>query len=148
MATENIDALTKNTSGVVGATVKDALNTLNEASGVLTLFSESSEITLVQAGSVSFTHGLGTIPLLVQAHIICKAADAGYSIGNIVLLNGSYHDTSSTNGERGIILFPNSTIIGGRFGNDALFMRIFNKTTGTRATIVLASWKLVLRGWA
>lgn len=108
------------------------------ASGLPAPDFESSEITLVSDGDFSVSHGLGALPKLVSAVLVCKSADAGYAVGAELYVAGN----SGTN--TGMTWAATSSAIVGSFGTAIPV----NAIGTTSANITFASWKLVLRAWA
>ena len=104
---------------------------------------ESSEQTLTASTTVSVAHGLGTKPKLMQAVIICKTAELGYSIGDEVMAISRFEHFY------GWVEIPavycDSTNMG--FVINAAIV-VFRKDTQAHAAITLANWKLILRAWA
>lgn len=138
------EAGTDTTETIVSpAKVKAAIDAL----APLSKFYESAEQTITAAGSLTLAHGLGTTPLLVQPFLICKGAELGYSIGDIVALNPNENAASALSHGQSISL--GATNIDIRFGSTVGVYQIMNKTTGAAATLVsLANWRFFIRAWA
>lgn len=118
------------------------------ASDVPLRFSYTSpEQTITATGSLTLAHGLSTNPELIQARLICKTADVGYSIDDEVIINSS-GSTPGGGTNRGLSIVPDSTNINVRFGSDALPISILNKTTGAGTTVINANWRLIIKAWA
>lgn len=103
----------------------------------------SPEQTISNAGTATLTHGLGAIPKLVQLRLVCKAGDAGYSIGDEIIWG-----TVMAGNDRGVGITVSATEIIYRFLNNASPMVYTNKSTGAITTLTNASWRLVIRAWA
>lgn len=106
---------------------------------------ESVEQTITLAGPLVIPHGLTGKPRFVQAVMVCKVADLGYSIGDEVFVNPSVNsDGAQTNG--GLSIVPDATNLNVRYGaNTPLLIR---KDTGVGAFITaLSSWRYVFRAW-
>ena len=103
----------------------------------------SSEQTITRGGSLTLAHSLGANPFLVQARYICKTAEQGYSVNDELIANmfddngGQMHGTS---------VVADSTNLNVRFGSGVLVFP--HKTTGNRASITEANWRLVVRAMA
>ena len=108
---------------------------------VLTRSFTSSNQTITFSGGLTIAHGLGTMPVLVQARIKCLVGDAGYSIGDEVLFPAGAQFGSSN---AGLMVFPDATNLGVRFGPA---MGVLGKSTGTNVSITAASWALILRAY-
>ena len=98
---------------------------------------ESSEISLVSDGDFSVSHGLGGLPKLISAVLVCKTTDAGYPVGAELYAAGN----SGTN--TGLTWAATSSAIVGSFGSQIPV----NAIGSTSANLTFASWKLVLRAW-
>jgi hypothetical protein len=110
-------------------------------------YAQSSEFTVVSAGTGSFTHGLGAVPNLVTGHFICKSAENGYAVNDEVYA-GLVNVSSSANDEFGVVLTADATTVDYTFANSSQPAYIINKSTGGRVQLTDGSWKLVIRAWA
>ena len=109
----------------------------------LSKYFQSAEQAITNAGALTIAHGLSATPKLLQAVLVCKSAEFGYSINDEVLVNPhGFGDLTA----RGISVVPDATNLNVRYGANGL--GILNKTTGTSNTPTNASWRLVLRVWA
>lgn len=102
---------------------------------------ESSELTLTAGAGVATSHSLGSIPKLVQAELVCKTDNAGYTAGDRIPITGSGSDSS-----RGLAIYFNATQVLQFTGSGSIV--VINCSTGATAAITLASWRLVIRAWA
>lgn len=105
----------------------------------------SAEQTITAAGSLTIPHGLGTADLMVQARLICKTAEGGYSIGDEVVVNNSINTSANPQGQS---IVPDATNLNIRFGSNASTYDILDKTTGAEFNITNANWKLIVKAWA
>lgn len=109
----------------------------------LSQFFQSAEQAITNAGALTIAHGLSATPKLMQAVLVCKSAEFGYSVNDEVLINPhGFGDLTA----RGVAVVPDTTNLNVRYGANGL--GILNKTTGTSNTPTNASWRLVLRAWA
>lgn len=109
----------------------------------------SSEQTITAAGSLTLAHSLGAQPKLVTAKLVCKTAEAGYSINDEVYIDaGGMHLVGSTTLPRGMSLVIDATNVNVRFGNQANTFNLLNKTTGNATAITNTNWKLVIGAYA
>lgn len=112
------------------------------------IFSEyfqSAEQTITSGGTLTLAHGLSSEPILLQAYVICKTAEFGYSIGDKICLSGFY-TTSATGTSNCVEMIPNATNIVCKIGN---FFSVFDKTTPTtRPNLTYSNWRLIIRGFA
>ena len=107
----------------------------------------SAEQTLTAAGPLTLAHSLSSIPYLVTAHLICKTAELGYSIGDEVSTALSQQSSAALI-DYGLSMVPDATNLNVRYGSAANVFQINNKTTGAGSVITIANWKLILRAWA
>jgi hypothetical protein len=105
--------------------------------------SVSSDYPVTQGGLISFTHGLGAAPGIVNVFIRCLSAEYGYSVGDVVSLNfANFTATSFTHNTGGTVKI-NDTDIQIRLGDsDNTSSAIFahDWTTGERASLTNANW--------
>jgi hypothetical protein len=104
----------------------------------------SSEQVITLAGSLTIAHSLSASPKLLAGEYVCKTAEHGYSIGDVLVM-GFYGDSSSTVGV-GTSVVKDATNLYVRFGSAPPV--IINKTTGSSASITVGNWRFVLRAWA
>ena len=109
-------------------------------------YTESAEQTITPGGSLSIAHGLPSAPKFVIPILICKTAEFGYSVGNIVRADTPY-STSSLD-DRGVgIEFSDATNLAIRYGSqNPTFLQV-NKTTGSTVGLTNANWRLILRSF-
>ena len=106
----------------------------------------SPEQTITLAGLIALAHGLGAVPKLVQVVAICKNAELGYSVGDVVL--ATLPDSINSNAGYGLQVIVSATNVEIRVGNTG-FISMMNKATGAfGATPAAANWRLVVRAWA
>lgn len=112
---------------------------------------QSAQQTITSAGSLTLAHGLtdenGTavVPWDVSIWLVCQTAEAGYSVGNWVLINPIMEVSL---GNYGISLVADSTNLNIRYGSHANPMYLPHKTTGVGTTLNVVNWKAVFRAWA
>jgi len=109
---------------------------------------ESGQQTWTSAGALTLAHGLGAVPKLCQAFIVCISADSGYSAGAEVPLG---HGFSTYDAKRGLSMHYDNTNIYIRFGSGvdgADAARIPNGATGADVGFTHAKWKLIVRAYA
>jgi hypothetical protein len=115
----------------------------NDPVPALSEFFESTQQTITSSGGLTIAHGLSAKPTLMCPVIQCTTADAGYSIGDEVLISTHYGAAES----RGVSLSPDATNINVRFATGAAVFSIHNKGTGAIVNAVNANWRLVVRAW-
>lgn len=109
------------------------------ASGVFSTQYESAETAITAGGTASFTHGLGSTPILLQAELVCKTTDLGFAVGDRIVLS-----TYADNGNGISLWLDGSTGIKARFGTS---LSVIRAATGSTDAITFANWKLVVRAW-
>jgi hypothetical protein len=106
---------------------------------------DSGEIA-IPANAASITalvHGLGAAPSFVKALLICKVADQGYSIGDIVDLSYMTNDSATAN--YGLGLRWTATNINAVTAQSGI--AVVSTSTGEGEPIVRTSWRLIFRAW-
>ena len=126
-------------------TTQVATTAFVQAAGVFSASYTSAEQTITAGGALTLAHSLGAMPSLVQARLVCKSAEAGYSIGDEVIVNN--HTNAVSNASYGQSLVASATTIGVRFGQGNVY-QILNKSTGAASLITTTSWRLVVKAWA
>ena len=111
----------------------------------------SSELTLSNAGSYTLTHSLGAIPSLVKTYFVCKVAEYGYSVGDVVdLSNITSMWTTGTIYYIGPTIVMNTTQIKVKFGANYPFL-LNNFSTGGAGGVgnvpTNSSWRLLIKAW-
>lgn len=104
----------------------------------------SPEQTITSAGLLTLPHGLGVAPKLWMRYLVCKTAELGYSVGDIVDVTHTQDTTSAW----GLSIVPDATNLVGRYGAFTGVFYVLHKTTGNPTTIANANWRLVIRAWA
>lgn len=110
----------------------------------LSTYFESGEI-VIPTGAPLFTvaHNLNVIPKLVQITLLCKTADAGYTIGSELYIMG-YTDVP---GQTSFSWSADSTSVYCRTNDPSFKFRVINRSTGAINTLNLASWRLIVRAF-
>jgi len=101
----------------------------------------SSEISIVSGGPATIPHGLGAVPDNVTFELICKVAEAGYSIGDIVELDAGPKKVNNS----GMGFIKTSTDIKVRFGSTAKVFEAVDFLTGMSTPLTNANWKVKFR---
>lgn len=126
------------------ATDYAALAALVGAGPKLTKDYVSPEQTITLAGALNLSHLLGAAPKLVVGEYVCKTAEHGYSVGDVIAM-GFYGDSSSTVGV-GTSVVKGVADLAIRYGSAAPV--IINKTSGASVSMTVANWKMIVRAWA
>jgi hypothetical protein len=98
---------------------------------------DSGEQTITAAGNLVLNHGLGYVPTDVWAVLVCKIANLGYAVNDIVVA-----PAVMTSGSFGVAVTTTSTQLNIRFGSSAGAIAIGAKATGVYTAIVAADWKI------
>lgn len=109
--------------------------------GVVTQFSDT-EATIAAATPYTFAHGLGQVPDLFMATLVCTVTDLGYAVGDEIKVEQIHTGVDSTLGARGATVFANSTNVGVVF---AAGYGAFNKSSGAFDSITFSSWDLKVK---
>lgn len=101
---------------------------------------DSGQQTLTLDGSGTLAHGLGGIPTMYEAFLVCTTANAGWAVGDeITAPRGSQIGGAHL----GVTLGADATNLYFAVGSN---IQIRNKgTTATFTNITAASWRLVVR---
>lgn len=128
------------------ALVMNAGATAPEWGGVFTKSYASAEQTITAAGQLILAHGLGAVPKLITYELVCKVADLGYTIGQVVEIGvmSAPGGTDSYNAAP----IKDATNITIRFADSAGTFILLNATTGAGSPITNTSWRLVVRAYA
>lgn len=111
---------------------------------VLTKSYVSAEQALVAGGLTTLAHGLGASPKIVIIKLVCKTAENGYSVGDVVLYPVQF--TQSSN--QGILIRITSTniyVLIGNYGPNPVLMLT---SSGALATTTPANWKMIVEAYA
>ena len=109
---------------------------------------ESPEQTISNAGLVTVTHGFGVLPKLLTFYAVCKVAEHGYSIGDVIKLGHTDYFATSAGAAIGFTPSLTTTTIDIRYANNANPIIELNKTTGVASLLTNTSWRLIVRAWA
>lgn len=144
----NLDAsITATVNGVILTTAGVATNFLDETgaysvpAGGAASFT-SAEQTITAAGALTLAHGLTGTPTQINAYLVNKTAEHGYSIGDFLAVDVGQQSTSAVD-NLGLSIVPDGTNLNIRFGSNAITFLILNKTTGASANLTDANWNIV-----
>ena len=99
----------------------------------------STAATPVLGSQFTVTHGLGVRPDNVWALITCATANAGYAVGDIVVLNPNGAGGGGAT-QAGVGVFADATTAGAIVSTSNI--QVPNKGTGTMTAITLANWTI------
>lgn len=110
----------------------------------LAKFYESPPQTITAGGALTLVHGLGVVPKSVETILQNVTAEAWYSVGQLVFhaINGD--DGTSV---KGAAISPDSANLNIRFTSATTAYSVPNYTTGGRAALTNANWRVIFRAW-
>lgn len=107
----------------------------------------SAEQTITSNGALTLAHGLGVAPSLVFPVLICKTAEFGYSVGDIIPAplgtSTAGDDTRGASVEIG-----GTTNILVRYNTAGQVFSVVHKTSAGTVGLTNANWRLIMRAWA
>jgi hypothetical protein len=104
----------------------------------LDTISTSSQLTITASSKVSYSHGLGAVPKIVQCYLICQATTQNWSAGDIIKLD-SYYGSNT-----GVTIGYTTTTVDLYFASLGI---IINKTSFATPNIDFSKWKVVVQAW-
>lgn len=107
----------------------------------------SPEQTITAAGQITLTHLLGRAPAFFRVAAICKTAEHGYSVGDVLEVQHVCDVSDTDAAVRGMSLTSDGTNIYIRYIGNATVFHIVNKTTGGSAAMTSVKWRLIVRAW-
>lgn len=105
----------------------------------------SSLQVITTAGQLTLAHGLGAIPAIVQAQLVCQVAGFGYSVGDVVCVDL----TGSAGNSTGMSVVATASSLVVRYGSHpggAFY--IIDAATGAGYTANNSSWKVRILAFA
>lgn len=118
----------------------------NIAALPFTKFYESPEQIITNGVLLTLAHGLGTIPKLVDAVLVCKVANAGYVPGDVVNVTLDNQGTNSLTWGASCVRDATNLLV--RPSGTAGSFILLDKTSTAAFQITNTSWRLVVRAWA
>lgn len=104
----------------------------------------SGELTISSAGSHSLTHGLGAAPKIVALTAICKSAEHGYSVNDVISLGGG----QGLGTDRiSMALRLTSSQINLRYSDASNPLSYVHFSTGASVALTNASWRVIVRAF-
>lgn len=101
----------------------------------------SPEQTVTAGGTLTLAHGLGVKPKLVEAVLVCKTAEFGWSVGQEVNISTDFGNPSSYNYAIG----RDETNIRAVCGTTGI---LSFSASGVASTLTSTNWRLIVRAWA
>lgn len=109
--------------------------------------------TISKAGLISWTHGLGAKPKIIMPYMVCTIADAGYSVGDEILMASASFGQDTIGSGKQMQIYYDATTINIRFGdassgNTTNPIFICHKSTGSATAATHANWGVYVRAYA
>lgn len=109
----------------------------------------SAQQTITAAGQLVIPHGLGVVPELVTATLVCITAEQGYAVGARIPAQVTQVATSALDNKGGSIQLD-TTNLTVRFGNagGASNYDTVHATTGAAVGLSNANWQIIYKAYA
>lgn len=104
----------------------------------------SSETTITASSTSTIAHGLGAVPKLVMLKIICKTAEYGYSIGDVLYMSMSADNRATNNAGSQVEIDATNVYV--HYSSNQPFA-VVNKSTFAVTSITPANWKVIVEAW-
>ena len=109
--------------------------------GAITKEFISAEVPAYSANTVTFGHGLGVRPKIVEVVLKCKVAEFGYTVGDETTLpsyfsNGTPFGAQVTRDATNIVVSVSNTLTA------------LTKGTSSGVSLTVANWNVIVRAWA
>lgn len=112
----------------------------------LTKSYESPQQGITAGGALTLSHGLGVVPKLITAELVCLISELNWVANDRVSIAcGTGADPASN---RGMSVYFDAAGVYVRFGSAPDLFVVNDKASGATAAITPANWKLVIRAWA
>ncbi|WP_373089301.1 hypothetical protein [Zhongshania sp.] len=111
--------------------------------GIAALRFSSGELTITAGAVVSAAHGLTVAPTSLEAYIICKTAELGYSVGDVVKVDNIHDQVNDIS--YGGTLYANATTVFMQVGDGGLAVNRRVAPLGRQFPITPANWRIILR---
>ena len=89
-------------------------------------------------GTATQAHGLGQLPALVQAYLVCTTTDVSFSAGDRIVVSG----VKDADNDRGIVIYMNTTNVAARVGSTAPYLLT---GAGSNSALTPSRWDLYIR---
>jgi hypothetical protein len=107
----------------------------------------SAEQAITSAGALVLAHGLGARPKLIVVELVCKTAEFGYSVNDVVNITGANGATTTTRAW-GCAFTVSSTNVEARYSSNPKVFQVANATTGDLVELTNANWRMIVRAFA
>lgn len=103
----------------------------------------SGELAISASALISAPHALGTRPEILYMDLICKVAEGGWSVGDVVPLSIQILEVADAS--RGMQMYADATNLYAKISGAPV---IGNKSTGALFTIAFTNWRSIMRAYA
>jgi hypothetical protein len=104
----------------------------------------SAEQTITSSGALTLAHALGVKPKILLMTLVCKTAEAGYVVGDEVVVSVNQTATAA---DRHTSVKIDATNITVRYSSTAAVFYVANASTGVGAALTNANWRLVVSAY-
>lgn len=108
----------------------------------------SAQQAITSGGALTLAHGLGVVPGLITATIVCQTAELGYSVGDPLFVGASPLSLGTGSAGFGITVVADATNLNIRYGSSSSVFITNHKTSGNSVYLNNPNWKLVVRASA
>jgi hypothetical protein len=109
--------------------------------GVFTKSFQSADLAISSGGTTAISHGLGKLPMSVNALLVCQSPELGYTAGSVLPVNPGINTVVQT-AARGISMMFTTATLTLRYGTDANVFNILSNADGSNQAATNADWKL------
>ena len=108
----------------------------------------SGEQDITSAGLLTLAHPFAAVPKLVTAELVCKTAQYGFVVGDVIHIHGAQQSTSAIDGN-GVTIIAGASNIRARFGKevDVFVVNRMDGIVGTGINLTNANWRMVIRAY-
>lgn len=103
----------------------------------------SANQTISAGGLLTLAHGMGVLPKMVRASLVCTSAESGWAINDEVV-----YPVGVGGGNTGFGVYADTTNLYVRIGSGTSAIPYLNKTSGASVNLTNANWRAVFRAWA
>ena len=119
---------------VTAADLASASVTPSKTSGFVV--TQANQTPLPGLGALlSFSHGLGVVPVSAELELVCLTAEGGYSVGDVI----NPQTSGSPSYAHNFTICKNATVVEARVGNNSPWY-VVHKTTGAIGGATPANW--------
>lgn len=116
-----------------------------ETAQVFTKVFTTAEQTITPAGSLNITHTLGVAPITWDAFIVCRDAELGYAVGDVLKVEASAPENAYA---LGVSILVDASAFRCRYGSQAAVFFVLNFTNGNQNVITPSKWRFFIKAYA